>query len=134
MNPDESAELLRLYLPQAHKDEVSELVRELENVPLAISQAGAYIKEVPRVSIPKYLTIFRRSKEDQVALLNKNKEDLRRDPGVPNAVVTSWEISFQQIRTNSPDAADLLSLMSYLNRQAIPSFLIQGDVDEISFD
>ena len=134
MSLDESVELLRLYLPQAHKDEVSELVRELENVPLAISQAGAYIKEVPRVSIPKYLAIFRRSKEDQVALLNKNKEDLRRDRGVPNAVVTSWEVSFQQIRKNSPDSADLLSLMSYLNRQAIPSFIIQGAVDEVSFE
>ena len=130
---DESAELLRLFLPQVHKDEASELVRELENVPLAISQAGAYIKEVPRASIPRYLAMFRRSKEDQVALLNKNKEDLRRDRGVPNAVVTSWEISLQQIRKNSPASADLLSLMSYLNRQAIPSFLIQGDVDEISF-
>ena len=102
-------------------------------MPLAISQAGAYIKEVPRASIPRYLAIFRRSKEDQVALLNKNKEDLRRDRGAPNAVVTSWEISFQQIRKSSPNSADLLSLMSYLNRQAIPSFLIQGDVDEISF-
>ena len=134
MTLDESVELLRTFLPQAHKDEVSELVRELENVPLAISQAGAYMKEVPRISIPIYLTKFRRSKEDQVMLLNKNKEDVRRDPGVPNAVVTSWEISFQQIRENSPDSADLLSLMSYLNRQAIPSFLIQGDVDEISFE
>ena len=133
MNLDESAELLRLFLPQVHKGEASELVGELENVPLAISQAGAYIKEVPRASIPRYLAIFRRSKEDQVALLNKNKEDLRRDRGVPNAVVTSWEVSFQQIRKNSPDSADLLSLMSYLNRQAIPSFLIQEDVDEISF-
>ena len=134
MTLDESVELLRLFLPQAHEDEASELVRELENVPLAISQAGAYIKEVPRVSIPKYLAIFRRSKEDQVVLLNKNKGDLRRDRGVPNAVVTSWEISFQQIRKNSPDSADLLSLMSYLNRQAIPSFLIQGDVGETSFE
>ena len=134
MNPDESAELLRLYLPQAHKDEVSELVRELENVPLAISQAGAYIKEVPRISIPKYLAIFRRSTEDQVALLNKNKQDLRRDPAVPNAVITSWELSFNQIRQKSPDSAGLLSLMSYFSRQAIPQFLLQGDVDDLSFE
>ena len=134
MTPDESAELLRLFLPQVHKDEASELVGELENVPLAISQAGAYIKEVPRVSIPKYLAIFRRSRKDQVALLNKNKEDLRRDPSVPNAVITSWELSFKQIRQQSPDSADLLSLMSYFNRQAIPRFLVQGDVDELSFE
>ena len=134
MTGEESVRLLRVRLPGAHSEEASELVEELENLPLAISQAGAYIKQVPRVSIPKYLEIFRRSDSDQVALLNKNKEDLRRDRGVPNAVITSWELSFDQIRRNSPDSADLLSLMSYFNRQAIPQFLIEGDFDDTSFE
>lgn len=134
MTLDESVELLRVFLPEADQEEASELVGELENLPLAISQAGAYIKEVWRFSIPKYLAIYRRSNEDRAALLNKDKEDLRRDGGVPNSVITSWELSFNQIRGNSPDSADLLSLMSYFNRQAIPQFLIQGDVDELSFE
>ena len=134
MTLDESVDLLRHFLPRVHKDEASELVGELENVPLAISQAGAYIKEVPRVSIPRYLAILRRSREDQVALLNKNKEDLRRDPAVPNAVITSWELSFNKIRQQSTDSANLLSLMSFFNRQAIPRFLVQENVDELSFE
>lgn len=134
MTLDESVELLRVFLPEADQEEASELVGELENLPLAISQAGAYIKEVWRFSIPKYLAIYRRSNEDRAALLNKDKEDLRRDGGVPNSVITSWELSFNQIRGNSSDSADLLSLMSYFNRQAIPQFLIQGDVDELSFE
>lgn len=134
MTLDESVELLRVFLPEADQEEASELVGELENLPLAISQAGAYIKEVQRLSVPKYLAIYRRSSEDRAALLNKNKEDLRRDRGVPNAVITSWELSFHQIRENWPNSADLLSLMSYFNRQAIPQFLIRGDVDEMSFE
>ena len=134
MTLDESANLLRIFLPHVHKDEASELALELENVPLAISQAGAYMKEVPRISIPKYLAKFRRSKEDQVALLNKNQGDLRRDPAVPNAVITSWELSFNQIRQTSPDSAELLSLMCYFNRQAIPLILLQCDTDEFSFE
>ena len=131
MSMDESLELLRIWLPKADQAEASELVEELEKMPLAISQASAYIKEVPRVSIPKYLAIFRRSNEDKVALLNKNKKDLRRDGEVPNAVITSWELSFNQLRSGS---ANLLSLMSYFNRQAIPQFLIQGNDDEASFE
>lgn len=134
MTLDESVELLRVFLPEADQEEASELVGELENLPLAISQAGAYIKEVWRFSIPKYLAIYRRSNEDRAALLNKDKEDLRRDGGVPNSVITSWELSFNQIRESSPDSADLLSLMSHFNRQAIPQFLIQGVVDEMSFE
>ena len=135
MSSDESIKLLRVYLPNAPQEEASELVKEMEYVPLAISQASSYIKEVSNVPISRYLSIFRRSDKDQVALLNKNKKDLRRDPGVPNAVITSWELSFRQIRANFPASADLLSLMSYFHRQAIPKFLIQrnGD-DELSFE
>ena len=133
MTLEESIEMFRNVLPEALEEEASELVRELENVPLAISQTSAYIKSVPLVSIPKYLAIFRRSDKDQANLLDKDEGDLRRDPEVPNAVITSWEISFNQIQKNSPDSADLLSLMSYLNRQAIPRFFIQGDVDELAF-
>ena len=134
MNLDESVELLRIWLPKANQAEASELVEELEKMPLAISQASAYIKEVPLFSIPKYLTRFRRSKEDQVDLLNKNKEDPRRDREVPNAVITSWELSFNQLRETSPGSADLLSLLSYFNRQAIPQCLVQRDDDEVSFE
>ena len=134
MSLNESVELLQTWLPEACQKEASELVEELENVPLAISQAGAYIKEVPRISIPKYLAKFRRSSEDQVTLLNKNKNDLRRDPEMPNAVITSWELSFDQIREKSPRSADLLSLMSFFNRQAIPKILIEEDLDEFSFE
>ena len=131
---DDSVRLLRIWLPKANQQEASELVQELENMPLAISQAGAYIKEVPRVPLPRYLSILRGSSEDQLALLNKNKKDLRRDPGVPNAVTTSWELSFRQIRERSSGSADLMSLMSYFNRQAIPTILMKDDVDEISFE
>ncbi len=133
MNRNEAAGLLRNRLPNATDEEASELVEELEYVPLAISQASAYIKAVSLVSIPRYLEVFRRSNEDQASLLNKDKRDMRRDRGVPNAVITSWELSFNQIREKNPNSANMLSLMSYFNRQAIPQLLIQGDVDEITF-
>lgn len=133
MSTIEAVALLRNMLPNANQEEASELVKELECVPLAISQASAYIREVSLVSISSYLTKFRCSSEDQATLLNKNNEDLRRDPGVPNAVMTSWKLSFNQIRDKFPISASLLSLMSYVNRQAIPEFLLQGDDDEMSF-
>ena len=133
MTLDESVDLLRKTLPGALQEEATELVKELGNVPLAISQASAYIQMVPPFSILSYLEIFRRSDKNQAALLKEDEGDLRRDPGVSNAVITSWELSFNQIRKKSSRSAGLLSLMSYLNRQAIPQFLIQGDVAEILF-
>lgn len=133
MSTNEAVGLLRNRLPDATEEEASELVAELERVPLAISQASAYIKAVSQVSISIYLKKFRRSNEDQATLLNKGKGDLRRDPAVPNAVITSWELSFRQIREKSPGSALLLSLMSYINRQGIPQFLLQRDDDDVAF-
>ncbi|KAL2056832.1 hypothetical protein ABVK25_002571 [Lepraria finkii] len=51
----------------------------------------------------------------------------------PNAVITSWELSFDHIRRTFPQAADLLSLMLRLNHQAIPQFLIQSIIDTLVF-
>ena len=134
MDPLESLELLKGKLPTESGSEAVELVMELEHVPLAISQAGAYIRErAPLMTIPKYLAEFRKSQDNQTTLLNSNHADLRRDGEVPNAVITSWELSFDHVRVTYPKAADLLSLMSFFNRQAIPQFLVQGGYDDLAF-
>ena len=134
MDPLESLELLKGKLPVESGSEAVELVMELEHVPLAISQAGAYIRErAPLMTIPKYLAEFRKSQDNQTTLLNSNHADLRRDGEVPNAVITSWQLSFDHIREIYPKAVDLLSLMSFFNRQAIPQFLVQGGYDDLAF-
>ena len=134
MAPLESLELLNGKLPTEGRSEAAELVMELEHVPLAISQAGAYIRErAPLMTIPKYLAEFRKSQDNQTTLLNSNHADLRRDGEVPNAVITSWELSFDHVLVTYPKAADLLSLMSFFNRQAIPQFLVQDGYDDLAF-
>ena len=134
MRPVESLELLKGKLPIENDHEAMELLEELDYVPLAISQAGAYIRERgPLMTIPKYCAEFRSSQENQTTLLNSNHADLRRDGALPNAVITSWQLSFDHIRRAYPEAANLLSLMSIFNRQAIPQFLIQGGYDDLAF-
>ena len=134
MDPLESLELLKGKLPTESGSEAVELVIELEHVPLAIAQAGAYIRErAPLMTIPKYLAEFRKSQDNKTTLLNSNHADLRRDGEVPNAVITSWQLSFDHVRVTYPKAADLLSLMSFFNRQAIPQFLVQGGYDDLAF-
>lgn len=134
MDPLESLELLKGKLPIESGNEAVELVMELEHVPLAISQAGAYIRErAPLMTLTKYLAEFRKSQDNQTTLLNSNHADLRRDGEVPNAFITSWQLSFDHVRETYPKAADLLSLMSFFNRQAIPQFLVQGGYDDIMF-
>ncbi|KAK4032308.1 kinesin light chain [Parachaetomium inaequale] len=114
----------KLGLP-ANPDIAADLVEALDLVPLAISQAAAYIQaRAPRSSAEKYLAEFRENERKRARLLGYDGGDLRRDGGASNAILTTWQISFDYIRSKRPSAADLLSLMSFFDRQGIPGWIL----------
>jgi tetratricopeptide (TPR) repeat protein len=127
MNPADAFSLLEMKLDgQTDPDAGTELVKTLEYMPLAISQAGAYIRQgAPRTSVKKYLDEFRRSERKKSNLLNYDAGDLRRDPEASNSVIITWQISFDQIRSETPSATELLSLMSFFDCQGISESLIR---------
>ncbi|KAI0411916.1 P-loop containing nucleoside triphosphate hydrolase protein [Xylaria grammica] len=102
-----------------------ELAEALEYMPLAISQAAAYIQHrAPRTSVESFLKDLR-SESKQTMLLNHDIGDLRRDSDASNSIITTWQISFDYIRRKRSSATDLLSLMSFFDHQSIPEFLIR---------
>lgn len=110
-----------------NEDELLDLLRHLNYMPLAISQAAAYVRQrAPLVTVSKYLEQFRRSEEDQKSLLKKAIRDRRRDPSASNSVLATWQISFDYIRAAQPSAATLLSLMSFFDPQGIPESLLRN--------
>ncbi|KAH8595376.1 P-loop containing nucleoside triphosphate hydrolase protein [Bisporella sp. PMI_857] len=107
--------------------DTSELVAALEFMPLAIAQAARYISQrVPRYSVRRYLEDFRKSDYKKSSLLNYQSEQLRRDREAKNSIIITWQISFDHIREIRPSAADLLSLMSFFDRQGIPETLLRN--------
>ncbi|GAP84978.2 putative kinesin light chain [Rosellinia necatrix] len=103
-----------------------ELVKALDYMALAISQAGAYIqRRQPRTSVEKYLAQFRRGEKAQQSLLNHDDGDLRRDREASNSVIATWEISFDYIRGERASATNLLALMSFFDCQGILESLIR---------
>jgi tetratricopeptide (TPR) repeat protein len=109
---------------------VDDFVRTLELIPLAITQAAAYVHErAPRMTLRRYLQEFARSESNRLTLLDQSAADLRRDPNVSSAVVTTWAISFHQILEQYPSAAELLSLVSVLDSQSVPEFLLNPAED-----
>ncbi|KAI4134497.1 MAG: hypothetical protein LQ347_001477 [Umbilicaria vellea] len=131
---EESAQiLLRRRLPddKSSEDDSIALVETLERLPLAITQAAAYISvRKTRMTIAKYLAYARQNEKILLADIG----DLRRDPSMPNSVLLTWHISFDQIRESSPPAAELLSLMSVLDRQGIPEFLLRKGDNSLDFE
>ena len=109
------------------KDTALELLLALDYMPLAITQAAAYINRLgPRGSISKYLDFFYKNDRSKASLLDRETGDLRRDERARNSIIITWQISFEQIRDERPSAAGLLSLMSFFNHQGIPEFVLQG--------
>lgn len=132
LDTDDAKALLYSKLPpnNAHPDlDAEKLLAILEFLPLAITQAAAFIKQ-NSLSISKYTEILQKSDLDQIDLLSTHLHDSRRNDDTPNSVISTWKMSFEHIKTQMPRAAYLLSLMSVLDRQGIPQSLLQKQKSE----
>ncbi|KAF4971868.1 hypothetical protein FZEAL_9725 [Fusarium zealandicum] len=137
MSSSESLQLLRNRLGECEDQESTmiDLVTALGYLPLAISQAAAYIRRRrPLVSVSDYLKKFRKSKKTRAGLLSKEAADLRRDDSASNSIIATWQITLEQIRRERPSAADLLSFMSFFNPQGIPLFMLSAYSHSLSKD
>ncbi|RMZ81399.1 hypothetical protein DV738_g2283, partial [Chaetothyriales sp. CBS 135597] len=116
--------------------DIVELVTTLEFMPLAIVQAAAYISELaPRCTVRKYLEQFRQSEPERTSLLYYEGGQLRRDQEAGNSIIITWQTSFDYIHKTRRSAADLLSLMSFFDRQGIPESLLRrpsGEFEDTS--
>ncbi|EXK25866.1 hypothetical protein FOMG_17520 [Fusarium oxysporum f. sp. melonis 26406] len=111
----------------------TDLLRALDRIPLAITQAAAYInRRAPRVSVKTYLDTFQESDKKKGSLLNKDAGDLRRDESASNSVVVTWQVTLEQIRRERPSAVKLLSFMSFFNPQGIPEFILHDYATDLT--
>ena len=123
----ESEILLRSKLSEDDRisqEDANEIIKALDFLPLAITQAAAYLDQND-MTIARYLQLFRAGKADTSDLLKKDVYDPGRDYEIQNSVFQTWKISFHQISKQYPRAAEVLSLMAVLDRQAIPENLLR---------
>ncbi|RDW87360.1 hypothetical protein BP5796_03054 [Coleophoma crateriformis] len=142
MDEDQALDLFKRKLGEdsckdsaVHLDLAADLVRALDFMPLAITQAASYISlRKPRTSISSYLRKYRRSDRSKLSILNKEFGDLRRNNNLSNSVVTTWQITFEQINQERQSAANLLSFMSFFNPHGIPESVLHSYVEDIGED
>jgi hypothetical protein len=127
MEKEHALALMERKLGGLHnQEEVGRLAVELEFMPLAMVQAAAYIRQrAPRCTVGQYMDKLGKNEKSRLSLLNRDEGDLRRDREARNSIVLTWEISFEHIRYIRRSAADLLSLMSFFDRQAISETLLK---------
>ncbi|KAK4248963.1 putative kinesin light chain [Corynascus novoguineensis] len=129
LDPPEAVECLANSLIQKDmlRDEAAavELLKELTYLPLAITQAVAYIN-IKQVPFSEYVELVHGTQEDVLGLMSREFRDNTRYPGSQNTVATTWLVSFKQIRESHKAAADLLSFISCIEPKGIPQSLLPG--------
>ncbi|KAJ5101052.1 Tetratricopeptide-like helical [Penicillium angulare] len=104
-------------------DAASTLLEQLSFLPLAISQAAAYINEND-ILISDYLSLLKQKEMSAAELLSEEFEDDGRYAEIQNPVITTWLISFVQIQQLDSLAADYLSFMACINPRDIPQSIL----------
>ncbi|KAL9614236.1 MAG: hypothetical protein Q9167_001257 [Letrouitia subvulpina] len=129
MSPEEAKLLFLSKLGGDESDfdeaEAQVLLEELDYLPLAMSQAAAFIEE-NGISIADYTNALQ-GENASVAeeFLHEELDDRRRDEESVNSVFRTLKLSYDQIKQQKPRAADLLCLLAMLDRQSVPKFLLK---------
>jgi tetratricopeptide (TPR) repeat protein len=136
MDPDTARVLLRKKLTvPASVEDVKALVLNLDGLPLAITQAAAFINQrYPWMTVSRYLEELQHGDQEYTQLLQRDVGDQRRYGHASNSALMTWRISFEHIRRTQPSAARLLAFMSCFDSQAIPEGLLHGYQDEFKSD
>lgn len=95
--------------------DVKKLLKELQYFPLAILQAGAYMRRMSTTA-EAYLSLLGQSKRRWEAL-GANVWNRYRRPDIPNSVLETWLVTIQQIRNENQMAYTILHVIAYLDNQ-----------------
>ncbi|KKP02375.1 hypothetical protein THAR02_05527 [Trichoderma harzianum] len=122
MSNGEAEELLALTRNRNIRDDETQdarlLLKELQWLPLAISQAGSYMR---RTSMPikKYLSKLLEGR-GRWEMFEKTQDDKHRRPDVSNSILETWNISIQHIRQESETTYKVLHTIAYVDNENIP--------------
>ncbi|KAM0347788.1 hypothetical protein ACHAP4_011235 [Fusarium culmorum] len=127
MDQEEAKNLFEKFLVQKNllRDKVAtgELLAYLTFLPLAITQAAAYLNE-NRAPIQAYLGLLRNAEKEDMRILETEFRDNTRYKNSQNAVGTTWIVSFHQMQKSNHIAVDILSFISCIEPKAIPQSIL----------
>ncbi|MCA1675320.1 MAG: tetratricopeptide repeat protein, partial [Actinobacteria bacterium] len=121
-NADESIGLLRSRVPGLSETDAGLVATAVDNLPLAVSQAGAYLAETG-MAAQEYLRLLEARAADVLA---------QRPPGTyPASLAASYQLAFDHLMVEEPAALELLTLAAYLAPEPIPVTLFTAQADRL---
>jgi hypothetical protein len=127
MDPTEAQSLLRKKIANdITPAEEQEFLKEMEYLPIAVTQASSYMLK-RRISISEYLALFRQSDANRMKLISHEFTDHGKESRAMDSLAKTWMVSFKYIKSENLRASNILTLMSFLGQNAIPSSLLVND-------
>jgi hypothetical protein len=109
----------------ADQKKASEIALQLDGLPLALDQAGAYIEETG-CGLSGYLSRY----QNHAPALLRRRGMLTADH--PDPVASTWALSFEKIEQANPaTAAELLKFCAFLHPDGIPEALLNIGAAEL---
>jgi tetratricopeptide (TPR) repeat protein len=136
MEPDEGAlfllhraklldsDALLEIAPTIEQDTARNIVKEMDGLPLALDQAGAYVEET-ECGLQGYWQLY----QTQGTKLLKERGGLVTDH--PDPVATTWSLSFKNVEQANSAAAELLRFCAFLAPDDIPEELFTESAAEL---
>lgn len=100
----------------SEKEEARSIAELLGSLPLALVQAGSFIRSRHR-TLREYHRLYLSRRNDLLRISTRAGDNEK-------TVLTTWEINFKQVEQDSPDATYLLLLFSFLEPASIPEILL----------
>ncbi|KAF4839786.1 hypothetical protein CGCSCA4_v010887 [Colletotrichum siamense] len=118
MDTTESVDLFNAnhsqILRRTGEKDIIALVKRLGNLPLAITLASAYLREYPWITMEEYLELLQDFSERSKLFGYK--------PSFSNynhSIMSIWEASFIKVQADNPRAADMLTVLGFLENDRI---------------
>ncbi|KAL7922233.1 P-loop containing nucleoside triphosphate hydrolase protein [Trichoderma austrokoningii] len=127
MSPDEAKELFNsVRNRQTSNDEakdIAALLAELDWLPLAISQAAAYIRRT-MTTVEEYMMKLKEGKK-RWKILKQSQIDRHRRREVSNSILETWNISMKYLQIHYRTSFQILHIHAFLDNQNIPFELLK---------
>ncbi len=121
-DPHESVSLLVQCVPRLSAPDAARIAEAVDNLPLAVAQAAAYLDET---GLPA---------DEYLRLLHTRAAELLADDaptGYSVSLAASWQVAFDRLAADDPAALELLSLCAQFAPEPIPFTLFTAHADAL---
>lgn len=129
LGPGEAAELFvrcsgTQDLDSEASEEISNIVKEIGHLALAVTLAGAWVAATPHKGVKDYMPDYRRRRS---AFLKRKADSNTHNYN--KSVLATWEMSYEAICDQCPAAAKMLSFLAFIDNNDILLRLLHPAAD-----